>query len=278
MNSKQAASGVTAIVIILVLSGICAASVGLFGMTLDLSSGRIYNPEAEAEATRTTLRALDESRERQAQQQTRARQAEVEAEAAEAARDALVWRNRLLALALGLGGGIVICGGALALVTWAQKCAAVIYPNASGQYPLVVTRGWGWAALHDPARGLGPATVYQTPTLLDQIAEIVLAIQQRRAPALPQPEASFPATADNGTMLQIATQAQAGQVATAQNRWPKLPAVVGARVSISERGMSGLGDSPALPAPASRMPQVTTVIDDPVRMANMRQHLLECER
>ncbi len=240
---------------------------------------QVHDPRIDAQAVAIEQQARDAAAqaaiERQAQQ-AKVRQAQVEAEATEAAREALILRNRVYAFALACGAVIVVIGGAGALVTWAQKRAGAIYPNASGQYPVVVTRGFGWEALHDPNRGLGPSAIYRTPTLLDQAAEIILAIQQQRAPVLPQPDAAFPAPADTGTMLQIATQAQANQVAAAQNRWPKLPNVVAARVSLGERG-ARLVESALPDPPESRMPQIT-VIDDPSRVADMRQQLLECGR
>lgn len=258
-------------IIVLVVLGGCVAGASVFGVTIDWAGGRIYNPQAEAQATRTAQLAADEAAAREIERQAQ----QAEADAAMAARPAMAARNAMAALAGGAGALVLVVGGAFALVAWLNKRATAVYPNAAGQYPVIVRRGWGWITFHDPNRGLGPAAVYKTPTMLDQLASVVLALRTGAQLERQQPEASFPAPGSEGAMVQIASQAQAGQVAAAQNRWPRLPNVVGGRISVSERGASGLADSPTLPEPASRMPQIT-IIDDPVRVANMRQQQLEC--
>lgn len=169
----------------------CAAAAGLAGITIDLSGGRIYSPQAEAEATRISRQALDESLAR-----------EIERQAAADARLATATSNAMIAIAGGIAALIVATGGAMALIAWISKRATSVYPNAAGQYPVIIRRGFGWVTFHDPNRSLGPAAVYRTPTLLDIVIGAIKSQPQSVA-------AQFPASADNQTMTQIATQAQA---------------------------------------------------------------------
>jgi hypothetical protein len=217
--------------------GLLAANCSPGNFTVDKSGLRLDDPRIDAQAAAVEQQSRDAAAqaaiERQAQQ-AKAWQATVEAEATEAARSALIWRNRLYAFSLGLGAVVLVVGVAFAAVAWANKKANSVYPNAAGQYPVVIMRGFGWAALHDPNRGLGPTALYRTPTLVDQFASVLIALQEKRAPQLPAAAADFPPTADMATMAQIASQAQAGQVATAQNRWPRLPPIA-ARMTFTDR-------------------------------------------
>jgi hypothetical protein len=113
--------------------------------------------------------------------------------------------------------------------------------------------------------------VYKVPTLLDQVGAVVAAIAERRALQLPAPAADFPATADSDTMARIATQAQAGQVAAAQNKWPKTPLWVGRLTSGSAREVSD--EPPVVIEPAARMP-VVRVVDDREQIERVERLLL----
>lgn len=253
------------LVALIVGAAACAMSASLTGYTFDLTDGRIYNPQAEAQATRVALLAADEARARSIEMDA----AQVETDAVEDAKAALVARNVMVAMAMGVGALVLVIGGAFVVLAWMGKRATAIYPNAAGQYPVIVRRGFGWITFHDPNRGLGPAAVYKVPTLLDQVAAVALAIAERRAPQLPAPAADFPATAQEGTMAQIATQAQAGQVAAAQNKWPKSPLWLG---RLTQGGRGG-DEPPVVIEPAARMPQIT-VVNNPQEVAEFREKLL----
>ena len=90
---------------------------------------------------------------------------------------------------------IIGIGGALAAVRWAHRKATTIYPNQSGQWPIILfggkdSAGHAWSIAHDPNRSLGPITIHQ---LTEQA----------------RPFTEFPTPADATTMAQITTQAQA---------------------------------------------------------------------
>jgi hypothetical protein len=237
----------------------------------------VRDPRLEAQATAVAQAALDSSLaraiERQAQQ-AEADKARAEALATEAAQPALVARNILIALSTGLGALVLVVGMTLAAVRWANKQATSIYPNAAGMYPVIVTKGWGWAALHDPNRGLGPTAIYKTPTLLDQLAAVVSAIKQGMQPQLPQPEASFPATGSEMTMTQIASQAQGVALMAAVTR-PQGIFVQG-EIRRAEDSIKLVQAATNVGAgPAERMPQIT-IVNDPTEVNKMLQ-LFESE-
>lgn len=162
-------------------------------------------------------------------------------------------------LSLGVGAGLLFIGCVVALNTWLVKRAGAIYPNAAGQYPVVTMSGFGWATMFDPNRQLGPVMIHKTPTIIDQLAAVMLAWRSGTVPALPTPAAEFPPTGDQATMLQVASQAQAvGLMAAAtRQQWPTLGS---APQTKEERAR--LIETVTGAQPGARMPTVR-VIDDP---------------
>ncbi len=250
---------------------VCMGLAALSGYTttLDDDGLAVRNPQSEAQATRTAQLALDEAAQRAIQRQM----LQAEAEAAAATTPILAVRNALLAVGVGTGGLVLAVGAAFAVVAWLNKRATSIYPNSAGQYPLITRRGFGWVVVHDPNRGLGPAAVYRTPTLLDTLTSAVLAMQERKRAQAPQLLADFPPTASESTMLQVASQAQAVGLVAAVTRpagFLRGPAIEARQArQLASEIMSSSG------AMSGRMPSVR-VIDDPEKAAQFRE-LLELE-
>ena len=106
-----------------------------------------------------------------------------------AAAPGVIAGKEILAVGLNLAFVILAVGTAVAFVIWATVHAGVVYPNAQGQYPIVMERranGEVW--VHDTARAL-QASTYLMPGGV-------------YAPAVGSEEAA----------LQLATQAQASSV------------------------------------------------------------------
>lgn len=257
--------------------GLTTAKYSPGNVTLNGDGLAVRDPRLEAQATAAAQAAIDSSLARAIErqvQQAEADKARAEALATTAAQPALVARNVLVALSTGLGALVLVMGLAIAAVRWANKRASSIYPNAAGMYPVIVTRGWGWAALHDPNRGLGPTAIYRTPTLLDQLAAVVSAIKRGAQPQLSQPEASFPVTGNEMTMTQIASQAQGVALMAAVTR-PQGIFVQGEMHKAEDsiklvQAVTNIGAGPA-----GRMPQVT-IVNDPAEVNKMLQ-LFESE-
>lgn len=109
---------------------------------------------------------------------------------AEAARQALPEQaaaQRWWALGPAIAGTIIFVGGALALVTWLQIRARIVYPNADGLYPIVIDRKLG-----------GGMVIADTSRQLSSVVAID-AEGNSTAPLLP----------DMQTAARLATQAQA---------------------------------------------------------------------
>ena len=186
---------------------------------------QVRDPRIDAQATRIVQESSDAARERAIQAQTLEAQrdkAKTEAEATEKAAAALVVRNVLVALGIGLGALVLIVGGAYAIVTWLHKNAASVKPNEAGLYPLIVSRGLGQVIIHDPNRNAGSAAVYQVSTPIEQWMHTLAALrrffvtgQPPDGLALPAPQAKFPQDVSEHTVAQITTQAQAGQTMAA---------------------------------------------------------------
>ncbi len=186
---------------------------------LDPGGLDVRDPVREAEATRVALAARDESAMRAIQRQAmqaEADQARVEAQAAAQAQSALVVRNWLTALGVGLGGAILCVGLATALTAWVNKKACSIYPNAAGQYPVLVKPVTGGVIVHDPNRAIGPTTIYTLPNLPGAVAE-------RAGWPLGKVQVEAPLSAGEAAHIQIASQAQAVGLMAAVTRpqgWP----------------------------------------------------------
>jgi hypothetical protein len=163
----------------------------------------VRDPVREAEATRVVLAAQDESARRAIERQVveaQAEQAWVEAEAVRSALPAATLRNTLMYMGVGVGALVLVVGSAFACVAWLNKRATSVYPNNAGQYPVIVKRTWGGVTIvHDPNRALGPTTIYTTPSVAGWVWD----------KARPLAAAQFPAAGGEGSLLQLATQAQA---------------------------------------------------------------------
>jgi hypothetical protein len=193
--------------------------------------------------------ALDAAQARAAQARASAAeavaaQAWVEARAAEQSQEQMAQAARIRVLGLNIAAAVACVGLALALVTWANVRARVVYPNASGQYGLLVDRrrnGELWVL--DPARMLGPALIVEDANLA----------------------VHAPLSAPVEAHLQLATQAQAAGVMTG------LAAVSDPAVNMAERMKSA---AQALPAPTfaqtGDMPRFIFV-SDPSRHAQAKR-------
>jgi len=187
---------------------------------------------------------------------------EVEAQPSEAAGKSIGY---LLGWAgLGAGALVLVVGLAFGFVAWINKRATSVYPNKAGQFPVIVTRGPGYVALHDPNRGLGPGAVIRTPGLVERVAYSV-ALARGQAPML-EPGAEYPETASETSMLQIGTGAQLVQNEVAkQSGRPKLLfgiLPVGGQLAQGQTRIT-----------RGRMPQIS-VINDPKEIEHFEQKLL----
>lgn len=186
---------------------------------------------------------------------------EVEAQPSEAAGKSIGY---LLGWAgLGVGALVLLVGLAFGIVAWVNKRATSVYPNKAGQFPVIVTKGPGYVALHDPNRGLGPGAVIRTPGLIERAA-YGIALARGRAPML-EPGATYPETASEQSMLQIGVGAQAVQNEVAkQSGRPKLLF-----------GILPIGTQPAQGQTRTRgrMPQIS-IVNDPKQIEDFEQKLL----
>jgi hypothetical protein len=255
---RQATSGALAVLAATILPAVlaCAGLSSLAGHTITLGGGdsllNVHNPVQEARATRVALAAADEAAAR-----------ELELQAAEAAGPALALRNTLAALGIGIGTLVLTVGLAFTAVAWVGKRASAVYPNSAGLYPVTVRRMWnGVTIVHDPNRVLGPTTIYTAPSLTGGLCS-ALGVQQGRA------SAQFPQPGNEPAVVQITGQAQVGQIAAAQNRWPRLPPVAG-RMTVRE------ASERMLPPSMARMPAVR-VIQDPDQIEGFERRVLEGE-
>jgi hypothetical protein len=143
---------------------------------------------------------------RAAQEQAKAEklQAEAEIQSAAAARSwvtyhayqsaqpAIEFGIRLAAFGSGIAVFILACGVAFAVATWSITRARVVYPNASGQMPVMVRQ---------PLLGAGETLITNTNLLLSPVT-IISADGQ----------VSYPLPASEQSALLLATQSQAGNV------------------------------------------------------------------
>lgn len=171
---------------------------------------------------------------------------------------------------LGVGGLVLAVGLAFGVVAWVNKRATSVYPDKRGQFPVIVRRGLGWVAFHDPNRALGPAAVVRTPTALDALAGVavatVRALREGNTPSLPtaEPAAAFPLPGSEAALLQIATQEQAAQVRVAeQSGRPKFMLTVSTPEQPTTRQSAARGRMPAI-----------TMINDPAQIERFERKLL----
>ncbi|MBN1887048.1 MAG: hypothetical protein JW850_03625 [Thermoflexales bacterium] len=237
-------------------------------VTLDGRGLNVRDPVRDAQATRVAQAAHDEAARRAVDRQileAQRDQVRAEAQAAQNAVPATTLRNVLISTGIGAGALVLAVGSAFAVVALLNKRATSVYPNGAGQYPIIARRGFGWITYHDPNRGLGPAAVYRTPTLLDVVATTIVAIRSGKPPALTAPAADFPPTADTGTMAQIASQAQAVGLMAAATRNQEPNQQVRRLAETVARSTLGT------PTAASRLPGEIKLIDDPEQIAAMQE-------
>ena len=186
---------------------------------------------------------------------------EVEAQPAEARGKAMAY---LLSWAgLGAGALVLMIGLAFGIVAWVNKHATSVYPNKAGQFPVIITKGPGYVALHDPNRGLGPGAIIRTPGLIERAA-YGIAMARGNAPML-EPGTEYPQTAGEPAMLQIGVGAQAVQNEVAkQSGRPKF---LFGTLPIGVQPVQGQARTRV------RMPQIA-VINDPKQIADFEQKLL----
>lgn len=209
----------------------CIVALSLAGCAVQPS------PQDYAEAQAIEQRTADEA----AQAALERAQAQVELHAAEDARAARTARYVLVDLGLGLGALVLLVGGALAAATWLHKQASTVYPNAAGQFPLIVQRDGltGETIVHDPSRMLGPAAIYSSQ---DRVRRWV-----RAEPAA----LNAPVATDHLTQARITSQAQAAGLLVAATRGSAAPQ---ARPMVEAVARQAFGDQ-ALP----RMPVVEVI-------------------
>ncbi|MBN1890431.1 MAG: hypothetical protein JW850_20730 [Thermoflexales bacterium] len=230
MTLAAAAGGILFFVVLVTALAACQVE-------LDGSGLVVRDPVREAEATRVATAARDEAARRAIERQAlqaQADQARAEAEATWNAVPAATLRNVLIFTGTGTGVLVLFVGSAFALVAWLNKRATAIYPNRTGQYPVIVRHGLGWVAFHDPNRGLGPGSIYRTPTVFEQaanaaaaLASAIVAIRRGEMPALSPTgiTAHYPLPGSESTMAQLATQAQAVSLMAAATRGDENPRV-----------------------------------------------------
>jgi hypothetical protein len=234
----------------------------LASCTVKAGGFETHDPVREAEATRVAIAAQDESARRAVERQILAAQADkawMEAEAMRQAVPAATLRNMLVYAGTGIGVVVLAIGSAFAVVAWLNKRATAVYPNGAGQYPVIVKRSWnGVTIVHDPNRALGPTTIYTTPSLVDVVLR-----KGNQSPA-----AQFPASGSEGSMLQLATQAQAiGLVAAASRNATR----GGER---AEQLAQTLLNRPAMPAGPIGLPPVRASSLEP---SHVERLLIEAE-
>lgn len=166
------------------------------------------SPQDLAEAQRIRQETADAAAAAAQQRQAAA----VEIETAQRTLPARVARDNMLQMALGVAGalglGILVVGGSAALVSWLGVRASVVFPNAAGQYPIVVKYNGltGQTVVVDPSRSPGPVTIIQAPNRM----------QARIAGGSPQ--VAQPIGMDHQTQARITTQAQAAGLLVAATR------------------------------------------------------------
>lgn len=209
------------------------------------------SPQDYAEAEAIRQRSADEA----AQAAIDRAQAQVTLAAAQNARPSLTTRYVLLNLGVGLGGLILLVGGALAATAWLYKQASTVYPNAAGQYPLIVQRSrlTGETIIHDPARMLGPAAIYTSQNRV------------RRWVQAEPAELQAPVATDHVTQARITSQAQAAGLLVAATRGSAAPQ---ARPMVEAVARQAFGEH-ALP----RMPVVEVIegSSDPHSQIDVKQ-------
>lgn len=213
-------------------------------------------PQDYAEAERVQQETADAAA---AAAQARAAYA-VEIEAAERTLPARVARDAMIQTALGVAGalGLIVLavGCSAALAAWMSVRASIVYPNAAGQYPIVVRHNGttGQTMVYDPSRALGPVAVIQTPNRM----------QARIAGG--EPRVALPVGTDHRTQTQITTQAQAAGLIVAATRKDANPQGRALAEPVVRQAFGGDALPPAVP---------DVVMLEPARVAHIDRLLAE---
>jgi hypothetical protein len=196
---------------------------------------------------------------------------QAQADTVTASQPANIVRNALVAFGVGVGGLILAVGLAFGGAAWVMRRATSIYPNAQGQYPVMVSRGFGWVTYHDPSRGLGAGAVYRVPTALDVAAGAFALLKGQPAPR-PELTAEYPANGSEPAMVQLSSQAQAVSLMAAMTR---PTGILGDRQAIDAHEARQLASQLVSGgAGAVTLPRVR-VIDDPAKIADFGRYLVE---
>jgi hypothetical protein len=170
-------------------------------------SGRATSDEQAAQAERIRAKIAAETRivEAQADEaRASADKARVDALAYQASAPIRAWVWQVVLVSGSIAASVLMIGGACALVLWLMKRATLIYPTASGQWPLTVRRYLGGYIIHDANRAIGPSSVYHAPSWWERG---LLRLTRGRL-QLTEPQAWHALPASEPTMLQVARTAQ----------------------------------------------------------------------
>jgi len=150
---------------------------------------------------------------------------------------------------------VLTVGGSAALAAWMGVRASIVYPNAAGQYPIVVRHGAdGKTVVYDPSRALGPVAVIEAPNR----------VQQRIAGG--EPRVALPVGTDHRTQAQITTQAQAAGLIVAATRRDANPQGRALAEPVVRQAFGSDGLPPAVP---------DVVMLEPARVAHIDRLLTE---
>jgi hypothetical protein len=173
-------------------------------------SGHATSEEQAAQAERIRAKIVSEARlvEAQADEaRASADKARVDAIAYQASAPVRAWVWQGVLVSGGLAASVLMLGSACACVLWLTKRATLIYPTASGQWPLTVQRYFGGTIIHDANRAIGPSSVYHAPSWWER-GLLWLTRGRGEAPQLTEPQVWHALPASETTMLQIARTAQ----------------------------------------------------------------------
>lgn len=172
--------------------------------------------QAEADAIRQKAQSEAEA----AYQATAAQAAKdrVEIETAQTAKAGAIAGRTVAYFGFGLAAAILTVGLALAVVTYVNKRAGLIYPTDGGQFPLVKVWGPGWSGVIDPNRSPGVAIV-KAPTKVDHLTAQVGRLRGRPV-ELAGPQVEQPKTLSEAGILQLTAQAAAVAMTAGATRYP----------------------------------------------------------
>lgn len=174
--------------------------------------------KAQGEADALRLQAQTQAEAARQATAANAARAQVELETAQAAKAGVITGQTVAAVGLGLGLAILAVGLSLAAVTYFNKRAGLVFPTASGQFPLVKVWGPGWSGLIDPNRSTGTVIV-KTPTKADRLVAQVARLRGRPV-ELAGPQVDQPTALSEAGILQLAAQATAAGMTVAATRHP----------------------------------------------------------